>query len=330
MTVNSKRRALLLATAASAAAGTQTAFHAHAQAWPSRPIRVVVPFPAGGPLDVLARAIGQRLTDALSQPVLVENRPGANTIIGADTVAKSAPDGYSLFFTSDTPISINPLLYSKLPYKAEDFTPVALVVHIVEYLMVSADVPVNSLQEFVTYSKANPGKLNYGSFGLGSNGHLEAEAFKQATGADLTHVPFKGQTEVIPAMLNGQIQAVFTSPQTALPHIRSGKIKALAVESKERSALFPDVPTFAESGVTGFEARAWFGFLAPAKTPSEIVQRLSTEIGRIVATPEFREKYIASVGFEPAAGGVEAFNAALAADKVKYANFMKAANVKLD
>jgi len=306
------------------------ALPAQAQTYPNRPIRVIVPFPAGGPTDTISRAVAQRISEAWGQTMVVENRPGAGTIIGAEIVAKAPADGYTLFFTADASVSVNPLLYSKLPYKPEDFTPITLVAHVAEFLIVTADLPVNTLQEFVNYSKANPGKLNYGSFGLGSNAHIEGEAFKQATGANLTHVPFKGAAEVLPAMLAGQIQVVFTSPFQALPHIRSGKLKALGVQSNARSPALPNVPTFTEAGVPGFEDKVWFGYLAPAKTSPDIVRRLAAEIGRIVNAPDFREKFITSVTLEPAVPGVENFNKVLAADKIKYARFVKAANVKLD
>ncbi len=300
------------------------------QTYPNKPIRMVVPFPAGGPTDTLARAVGLKLTEAWGQPVLVENRPGASTIIGAEIVAKAPADGYTLMFTADATLSVNPLLYSKLPYSVSDFQPISIAAYVAEFLMVNGDMPVNTLQELVAYSKANPGKLNYGSFGLGSNGHIEAEAFKQATGADLTHVPFKGAAEVAPALLSGQIQVLFTSPNQVLAHIKSGRIKALGVQSNERSAVLPNVPTFAEAGLKGFDSKVWFGFLAPSKVPAEIIRRLAGEIGKIVTEPQFRDKYITSVSLEAAPPGPEHFAAVLVSDKEKYGRFVKAANVKLD
>ena len=300
------------------------------QAYPSKPIRIVVPFPAGGPTDTIARAVGIKLTETWGQPVLVENRPGASTIIGAEIVAKAPADGDTLMFTADATLSVNPLLYSKLPYSPSDFQPISLAAYVAEFLMVNGDVPVNTIQELVAYSKANRGKLNYGSFGLGSNAHIEAEAFKQATGADMTHVPFKGAAEAGPALLNGQIHVLFTSPNQVLAHIRSGRIKALGVQSNTRSPSLPNVPTFTEAGVNGFDSKVWFGFIAPAKVPADIARKLAAEIGKIVTAPEFREKYITAVALEPAPPGIEPFAAVLVSDKEKYSRFVKAANVKLD
>jgi tripartite-type tricarboxylate transporter receptor subunit TctC len=301
-----------------------------AQTFPSKPVRIVVPFAAGGPTDTVSRALAQRLAEPLGQPVIVENRPGAATIIGAEAVAKAAPDGYTLLFTADATLAVNPLLYSKLPYSPADFTPVTIIAYTPEYLMVTPDVPANTLQEFIAYAKANAGKLNYGSFGMGTSPHIEAEGFKAATGIDLVHVPFKGAAEVIPAMVSGQIQVVFTGATQALPHIRAGKIKVIAVQSRERTALLPNVPTFLEGGVPGFDSRVWFGMLAPAKTPPEIVRRLASEMAKVTESQEFRDKYINALSLEPSPSGPEYFATVIEKDKEKYARFVKAANVKLD
>ena len=300
------------------------------QAYPAKPIRIIVPFAAGGPTDTVSRALAQRLAEPLGQVVVVENRPGAATIIGAEAAAKAAPDGYTLLFTADATIAVNPLLYSKLPYSAADFAPVTIIAYTPEYLMVTPEVPANTLQEFIIYAKGKPGKLNYGSFGLGTSPHIEAEGFKAATGIDIVHVPFKGAAEVIPAMVAGQIQVVFTGATQALPHIRAGRIKVIAVQSRERTALLPNVPTFLESGVPGFDSRVWFGMLAPAKTPTEIVRRLADEMAKVTANAEFRDKYINGLALEPSPPGPEHFAKVIELDKDKYGRFVKAANVKLD
>ncbi|MFM9887498.1 MAG: Bug family tripartite tricarboxylate transporter substrate binding protein [Burkholderiales bacterium] len=310
--------------------GIALALPCFAQTFPNKPIRIVVPFAAGGPTDTVSRALAQRLAEPLGQSVIVENRPGAATIIGAEAVAKAAPDGYTLLFTADATLAVNPLLYSKLPYSAADFTPVTIIAYTPEYLMVTPDVPANTLQEFIAYAKANAGKLNYGSFGMGTSPHIEAEGFKAATGINIVHVPFKGAAEVIPAMVSGQIQVVFTGATQALPHIRAGKIKVIAVQSRERTALLPNVPTFLEEGVPGFDSRVWFGMLAPAKTPPEIVRRLASEMGKVTASQEFRDKYINALSLEPSPPGPEYFATVIERDKEKYARFVKAANVKLD
>ena len=303
---------------------------ATAQGYPSKPVRIVMPFPPGGPTDVISRATAQRLTAVLGQPVVVENRPGANTIIGGEMVAKAVPDGHTLLFTVNATVSINPLVYSKLPYSAADFTPVTLVANLTVFLMVNGDLPANSLQEFVQAAKSQPGKFNYASYGLGSNGHLEAEAFKAATGTDIVHVPFKGAAEAIPAMLAGQVHLIFSSASAGMQHIKTGRIRALAAQSTERSALLPNVPTFAESGLAGFDTKAWFGFLAPAKTPQDIVRRLAGEIAKIVNTPEFREKYILGYLLDAAPAGPEAMAEVMVRERENYARTVKAANIKLD
>ena len=310
--------------------GLTAACPALAQTFPSKAVRIIVPFTAGGPTDTIARALGQRMTDSLGQPVIVENRPGAGTIIGAELVAKATPDGYTLLFTADATTAVNPLLYSKLPYAASDFAPVSMVAYISEYLMVNAELPVNTMQEFIAYAKANPGKLNFGSFGLGTSAHIEGEAFKVAAGVSIVHVPFKGAAEVIPALLANQVQVVFTGLFQALPHIKSGKIKVLGVESRERNPATPNVPTFLEAGVQGFDSRVWFGILAPVKTPPEVVRRLATEIGKVTGSQEFRDKFIIALSLESAPAGPEVFAAVMQADKEKYGRFVKAANVKLD
>jgi len=306
-------------------------FAAHAQAFPSKPLRIIVPFPPGGAGDTLNRSIAHKLSENIGRPVLVENRPGASTIIGAEAAAKSAPDGHTLLFATDVTTSINPLVYSKLPYNPQtDFAPVTLIAYVPIYLLVNADVGAGSIAELIKIAKANPGKLNFASFGLATNSHLDGEAFKRVTGVDMVHVPFKGIAEVVPAMLSGQVQVVFTSPNQSLPHIRSGRIKALGIMRKERSAQMPDVPTFAESGLPMFDAGPWYGFMVPAKTPPEIVRTLSSELGKVLTDPLFREQAIEAKTMDPAPVGPEALAAVLKLDREKYARYLQGINVKLD
>ncbi len=300
--------------------------------YPTKPVRLVVPFPPGGPSDATARALSVKLSESLGQQVIVENKPGANTIIGADLVAKSPADGYTLLFATDATLSINPLLYSKLPYNAQrDYTPVSIALFLPEYLMIRSDIPAKNLQEFIAYVKARPGKINFGSFGPGSNAHIAAEAINAAAGTQLVHVPYKGAAEVIPAMLSGDIQMVVTSAAQAMPYIKTGQIKPIAVMSQQRTRALPEVETFTEGGLPGFDTRVWFGVVAPAQTPPAIVKRLSDEISRIVTAPEYAEKALSPYAMEPVATpGPEFFARTLANDRDKYARYVKAANVRLD
>jgi len=300
-----------------------------AQTFPEKPLRIVVPFPAGGTVDGLARALARGLSEGFGQPVIVENKPGANTMIGADFVAKSPPDGHTYLLATDATVSISPFLYTKMSYNPQaDFVPVSAVAHVLEHLFVGAHVPVNTMQEFITYAKSQPGKLNYGSYGRGSSGHIEFEALKVAAGIDVTHIPFKGAAEVYPAMLAGHIDAAISSVVTPLPHVRAGKIKAIAVMGLQRSLALPHVPTFKESGVPGFEVNPWFGLLAPAKTPPAILDRMTAEVAKVVGSQEFREKYIDALGLAPAPLGRSYFADLLKSDLAKYEKFVQNANLK--
>ncbi|MES2413773.1 MAG: tripartite tricarboxylate transporter substrate binding protein [Pseudomonadota bacterium] len=298
--------------------------------FPDKPVKIINMFPAGGLADAISRAVAQRLSQAWGQPVVVENRPGANGIIAADAVAKSAADGYTLFWANDAAISINPFMYDKLPYDPQkDFTAISVVAETVECIIVTGDLPVSNVRELVQYAKANPGKLNYGSFGKGSLAHLEAEAFNSATGAGLVHVPFKGVAEVVPAMLGGQIQVLFTAQGTPAQFIKNGKLKALAVFSESRQPTLPNVATAKEQGLN-MEARAWFGLMAPAKTPADIVAKIGTEVAKIARSKEFREKVLDDIGLASVGSSPAEFTSMLRSDREKYAKQVKAANVKLD
>ncbi|RYY77630.1 MAG: tripartite tricarboxylate transporter substrate binding protein, partial [Comamonadaceae bacterium] len=288
------RRGVLRALGAGAAAAV---LPARAQAWPARPLRIVVPFTPGGSSDILARAIGQELALALGQPVVIENLPGAGGSLGADRVAKAAADGYTLLMGHTGTLSVNPFLYPKLPYDAERaFAPVAWVARVPNVLVVHASVPARSLKELVALAKARPGQLAYGSGGNGSAAHTTMEFLKLQAGISLLHISYRGTAPSVNDLLAGQVQALFTGAPALLPHIRSGRIRALAVSSTRRMALLPEVPTVAESGVpgtAGFEADQWYGLVAPAGVPAEIVARLNAESNRALGAEGVRTRLAA-------------------------------------
>src|SRR4030095_5020494 len=262
-----------------------------AQTYPTKPIRLVVPFPPGGATDILARDVAQKLSDAWGQSFVVDNRPGAGGNIGSELVAKAAPDGYTLEMGTVGTHAINASLYAKMPYDhVKDFVPVILVAGVPNVLVVNPSVPVNSVAELIAYAKANPGKLNFASSGNGTSIHLSGELFKVMAGVQITHVPYKGSAPALQDLLGGQVQLMFDNLPPSLPQIKAGKLKALAVTSTTRAAALPDVPTMAESGLPGFEASSWFGVLAPAGTPPAIVAKLNAEIGKWLASPEAKEK----------------------------------------
>ena len=283
--------ALLLAAGALPLAST-------AQTWPTKPIRVVVNFPAGGAADQLARAISQPLQEALGQPVVVENRGGSGGNIGGDVVAKSPADGYTLLMSSGGMVSVNPHIYPKMPFDpAKDLMPVASAARVLVFLTVRPTLPVNTVQEFIAYVKANPGKLSYGSPGTGSSPHLAGEMFKSQAGLFAVHVPYRGAAPALQDLLAGQIDYAF-DPGIGLNQVRAGKLKLLAVGSPQRSAMFPDVPTLNEAGLKGFDADTVFGFYAPAGTPAAVISRLNTEINKILGSPAVKER-IAALGGAP-------------------------------
>lgn len=265
-------------------------------AWPTKPIRVVVNFPPGGAADQIARAVGQPLAEVLGQPVVVENRAGAGGNIGGDVVAKSAPDGYTLLMSSGGMVSVNPHIYKTMSFDpAKDLVPVASAARVLVYLMVRPELPSGSAQEFISYVRANPGKLSYGSPGNGSSPHLAGEMFKSQAGLFAVHVPYRGAAPALADLLGGQVDFHF-DPGIGLQHAKTGKLKLLAVGSPKRSPAYPDLPTLDEIGLKGFDADTVFGFYAPTGTPPEIVARLNTEINKILATPAFRDRMVALGG----------------------------------
>jgi tripartite-type tricarboxylate transporter receptor subunit TctC len=326
-------RTRFLIALAGAALALVLAFPAHSQApaaYPNRPVKLVIPFPPGGPLDIVGRAIAQKLTDVWGQSVVVDNRPGAGGNIGADIVAKSAPDGYTILMGALSTHAVNPSLYAKMPYDAvADFAPITLVAVTPNVLVVNATLPVNSAKDFIAYAKANSGKLAFGSGSNGSAGHLAGELFKVETGADIIHVPYKGGAPATQALLAGDTQFMFDNLANAMPQVKAGKLKALAVTTAQRSKLAPDLPTMAEAGLQGFDISTWFGLFAPAGTPKDIIAKWNAEVAKILNSPEMREKLVAQ-GAEPAPTTPEQFAAFVRSEIPKYAKIVKASGAKVD
>ena len=269
-----------------------TAAPAFAQDYPSHPVKIIVPYTAGGSSDFVARTVATRLTERMKQSFIVENKPGGNAQIGTEFVAKAAPDGYTLLLMGLTTHVTAPALYKKLPYDAvKDFAPVARVVDSPVAVVVHPDVPAKTLKEFVEYARANPGKLNYGSAGVGNTLHLGGELFCITAGVQMTHVPYKGASQALTDLLGGRIQVMFDLPQTPLPNIQAGKLRALVVTGNERLAVLPNVPTAAEAGMPEFRFSTWIGLTAPAGTPAPVVARLHAEINKAIAEPELREAF---------------------------------------
>ena len=279
----------------------------HAQPYPSKPIRVVVPFPPGGAVDFYARAVQQPLSEAFGQPVVIDNRVGASGMVGADHVAKSPPDGYTLLLGNIASLAINAGIYAKMPYDpVKDFTPIMRTIDVNYALVVHPSLPVRSVAELVAYAKAHPGKVAYGSAGSGSLPHLATELFKARTGVEMVHVPYKGGGPMVTDLLGGTVQAVIADQANLMPHVKSGKLRALAVASPRRSPNYTDLPTIAESGVPGFQAVAWNGLVGPAGMSPEIVKRVHDAFARAMALPAVREKLLAG-GLDPVGDSPEEF-----------------------
>jgi tripartite-type tricarboxylate transporter receptor subunit TctC len=300
-----------------------------AQSYPSRPVRLVAPFPPGGATDVLARIVAEKLGDALHQSVIVDNRPGAGGNIGAEIVAKAPPDGYTLLMGS-TALAINVSLYRKLSYDfRKDFAPVAQVAVVPNVLVVNPSIPAHSMTEFVAFARARPNPLNFGSSGNGSVGHLSAELLKLTAGIDVVHIPYKGSAPVITDLTTGQVDLAVESVLAALPQIRAGKLRPLGVTSEKRSALLPDVPTMEEQGLRGFLSSGWAGVLAPAGTPADIVQRLNAEIVKALQGPDVKTR-MEGLGAEPASGSPAQFADFLKEDVARWERLVKASKATVD
>ena len=303
---------------------------AQPQRYPAKPIRFVVPYPAGGPLDTVARLLGQKVAESTKQPVIVDNKPGAGGNIGADAVAKSPPDGYTILMGAVATHAINPTLYAGIPYDAaKDFIAVTQVASTPNVLVVNPSVPASNVREFIAYAKAHPGKLNFGSGSTGSAGHLAGELFKTMAGVEMTHVPYKGAAPAMNDLIGGQIQLMFDNLASSLGQVKAGRIRALAVTTAKRTPLAPDLPTIAESGLPGFDISTWFGIFVPAGTPRDVVAKLHAEFTAALAMPDVRERML-SLGAEPVGNSPAQFADYIRAEADKYARVIKASGAKAD
>jgi tripartite-type tricarboxylate transporter receptor subunit TctC len=321
----SRRRAVqALALAAAMASGT-----AMAQAWPSKPISLIVPFPAGGTTDVLARALAEKLQPSLGQPVIVESKPGAGATLGADYVAKSNPDGYTLLVGA-VHHTIASSVYKKLPYDFQrDLAPITEIALVPNVLVVNASTPARNVAELVALLKAAPGKHNFGSNGNGTAQHLIGSQFETMTGTEFSHIPYKGSGPLATDLLGGQITMSFDTVTPVLPHIKAGKLRALAVTTAKRSSALPDVPTLEEAGLKGFDIGTWFGVLAPAATPKDILARLNTEMVKVIQSPDFR-KLMVEIGAEPIGNSADQMAAQIKSETEKFAKLVKDAKVVIE
>lgn len=330
-TLHRARRALLAtAIGLTVAAPALLAPAAFAQPWPTKPVTLVVPFPAGGTTDVLARALAEKLQQSLGQPVIVESRPGAGATLGADYVAKAKPDGYTLLIGA-VHHTIASSVYKKLPYDFQkDFVPITGLALVPNVLVVNAGAtPAKSVAELVAAVKAHPGQWSYGSNGNGTAQHLIGTQFQNATGTTLLHVPYKGSGPLATDLLGAQIQMSFDTITPVLPHIKAGKLRALAVTTARRSSALPDVPTLEEAGLKGFDIGTWFGVLAPAATPRDIVARLNAEMVKVIQAPEFRKR-MDEIGAEPTGGSSEQLAAQIRSETGRFAKLVKDANVQIE
>ena len=302
-----------------------------ASAWPTKPVRIVVAYPPGGGIDVLARQLADKLTPAWGQPVVVENRPGANTIVATDAVAKSAADGHTLLMTTDATFSINPHLYAKLPYDAQrDFIPVTMLVLLQQLLVAHPALAANTLQELISLAKQKPGSINYASYGSGSQPHLAGEMLKNKAGIDLVHVPYKGISLAVPAVMAGEVQLTFAGIATSMPQLKAGRIKALATGGAARSPLLPQVPTFAELGYPEVETHAWFGLFLPAGSPGEAVARIHQDTRKILEQSDFRQKELIDKGYEVVSSSPPDFVIYLKRDSESRARAVKISGAKAE
>jgi tripartite-type tricarboxylate transporter receptor subunit TctC len=303
---------------------------AAAQSWPNKPIRYIVPFAAGGTTDILARTISEKLTVALGQPVIVENKPGAGGGVGAAEVAKAPPDGYTIMGGTISTHAINATLYSSLPYDpVKDFVAITLIARVPNMLVVNNDIPAKNVAELIALMKANPGKWNFASSGNGTSQHLSGELFKGMANVQMQHIPYKGSPPALTDVMGGQVSMTFDNITTAWTLAKAGKLKALAVTTAKRSPIAPDVPTLAESGLPGYEIGSWQGVFGPAGIPPEIVKRLNTEIVKIINAPDVQKKLV-ELGAEPVANSPEEFAAFVKTEVVKWGDVVKKSGAKVD
>ena len=320
----------LLRTCITLAAGLALAAVVHAQAFPSKPVRIVVGFPAGGPLDQHARLLSDKLQTVLGQPVVMDYKAGAGGTVGAQEVMRAPPDGHTIMLANTGVMVINPALYSRLPYATlKDFTPIARTAMQPLALLVNPSVPAKNLQEFMAYAKSRPGQVNFGSAGNGGISHLVPEMFKTATGLFMVHIPYRGSAPAFTDLMGGQVQFMAESIPQAASYHKQGKVRALAVTSKERNPALPEVPTVIESGIKGFEVVGFYGFLAPAGTPKGVVNKLSEAFGQVLQMPDVRNRMV-SQGADPAFLGADDFARFLAAEMPRWADVVKKSGAKMD
>lgn len=300
------------------------------QGYPNRPVKLLLPYPAGGPTDTVGRLVGQKLSEALGKPVVVENRGGAGGVVGATAAARSAPDGYTLFLGGISSLATDPFLHKSLPYDPlKDFRAVSLATRQPVLLVVNPSVPIKSLQELVAFAKANPGNVNFGSSGIGTSGHLSGEMFRQRTGVAMVHIPYSGGGAVLNALQAGEIQAAFVTPLTATPLVRAGKIRVLAVSGEARSPALPDAPTFAEAGLKNYDATTFNGFLVPTGTPESVVTKLNAALVTIMKSPEVAER-LRFDGSVASPTTPDEFEALIRAEQKKWSQVIKTGNIKIE
>ena len=298
--------------------------------YPTKPVHIVVPYPAGGAVDAFARVLTQQLSEMWGQQVVVDNRPGASTMIGADQVAKSPPDGYTLLLTAELTLVIVPHLYEKIPYDPlRDFAPVVALVSATQALVANPSLPVKTVKDLVALAKAKPGQLTYGSFGNGSTGHLNMEVLQAMTGARFNHIPYNGAGPAMNDVIGGHIDFMLAALSIVKGNVQAGKLRMIGVGSNHRSSEFPDVPTISESGAPGFEAKSWFGLVAPAGTPPDVIKKINQDVTKVISDRAFAEKFLAAQGLEPITGTPEQFAALVRAETVRWGKVVKDADIKV-
>ena len=297
--------------------------------YPNKPVRVVVPYPAGGAVDSFARVLTQQLSELWGHSVVVENRAGASTMLGAEQVAKSPADGYTLLLTAELTLVTVPHLYEKIPYDPlRDFAPITALVSATQALVANPSLPVKTVNDVVTLAKAKPGELTYGSFGIGSTGHLNMEVFQAMTGIRFNHIPYSGAGPALNDVVGGHVSLMFAALSIVKGSVEGGKLRVIAVGSDRRSSEFPDVPTISESGVPGFQAKSWFGLVAPAETPPEIIKKINQDVIKVMSDPAFAQRYLAAQGLEPITGTPEQFAAFMRTETKKWAKVVRDANIQ--
>ena len=298
--------------------------------YPTKPVHIVVPYPAGGAVDAFARVLTQQLSEMWGQQVVVDNRPGASTMIGAEQVAKSPPDGYTLLLTAELTLVIVPHLYEKIPYDPlRDFAPIVALVSATQALVANPSLPVKTVKDLVALAKAKPGQLTYGSFGNGSTGHLNMEVLQAMTGARFNHIPYNGAGPAMNDVIGGHIDFMLAALSIVKGNVQAGKLRMIGVGSNHRSSEFPDVPTISESGAPGFEAKSWFGLVAPAGTPPDVIKKINQDVTKVISDRAFAEKYLAAQGLESITGTPEQFAAFVRAETVRWGKVVKDADVKV-